>query len=118
MDEQPKNTGELKGHVPEKPSIALPLTALLLTVVPFSLILFIIFFPSRMDFAFQIVLWSLLSMLAGFILGIVSLSQGRKRIIGTAGKVMAILAILVALLPVIFVVGCFIGAATGLISLM
>ena len=68
-----------------------------LTSVPF---LFVVLFP-----------------IAGLITGIFSLARGKGRI-GNTGKVLAIIAISLPLTLVIFVLAFFIGAVTGLISLM
>jgi ABC-type dipeptide/oligopeptide/nickel transport system permease component len=58
-----------------------------------------------------------LSPLAGVIAGIVSLCRGKARI-GTAGMIIAIVAIGAPLAVVAFVIIFFVGAVTGMIPLM
>ena len=93
--------------------ILLPLIALGLDFLP-------ILMSGIMSFGIRIPavnLLMLLSPISGLILGIVALSKGKAHI-GTIGKIIALLAVALPLAIVGLVIFFFVGAATGLISLM
>ena len=93
-------------------NIVLPLVALGLVFVPFI-------FALLSSLGIHIPMYSLFALLApmvGFILGIAALQ--RKERISLAGKIISIIAVALPLAFVAFVIIFFIGAATGLISLM
>ena len=94
--------------------IGLPLAALGLDLAP----VFILFLNSitRGLLSFTLLFLVLLPV-TGLITGIVSLSAGKGRI-GKIGKTLAIIAISLPLAFVAFIVVIFIGAVTGVISLM
>ena len=94
--------------------IALPLIALGLDLAP----VLISFLASitRGVLAFTLLFMVLLPV-AGLTTGIVSLSLWKDRI-GKIGKILAIIAVSLPLAVVLFIIVIFIGAATGLISLM
>ena len=97
-----------------KNGISLPLTALGLDLAP----ALIIFLGSIIRGLTSVTLLILVLLpVAGLITGIVSLTLGKGRI-GKIGKILALIAISLPLAVVLFVIVIFIGAATGLISLM
>ena len=91
-----------------------PIIALGLDLAP-ALILFLSSFTRGLPS------FTLLSMIlfpiAGLITGIASLTLGKGRM-GRIGKILAIIAISLPLAVVLFILVIFIGAVTGLISLM
>jgi len=88
-------------HRPTKPKIVLPIIALMLNILPFLLFLMT---PS-------IIILFLISIFPfiGFILGIVALCKGKKRI-GTPGLVLASLAVA---WPLVFFITFLLLEATG-----
>lgn len=95
-----------------KKNIVLPLVALVLVSIPFifaflnSLGIRITMYP----------LFTILSPMAGCIIGIAALQK--KGRISLAGRIIAIIAVALPLSFVALIIIFFIGAATGLISLM
>ena len=100
----------------EKHEVGLPLIALGLVIVPVLAFLFLVTLLKLYVLLEFMSLFMVLSAVAGMITGIFSLVRGKGRI-GLAGKVLAIAAIS---LPVIFIVFPIlylsIGMATGVIS--
>ena len=94
--------------------IGLPLIALGLDLAPVFIITFGSLTGRVPPFA---LLFTVLLPIAGLIMGIVSLSLGKSRI-GKIGKTLAIITVSLPLAFVTFIVLFFIGAATGVISLM
>ena len=102
--------------VRRKTEIGLPLIALGLVIAPVLAFLFLVVLLKLHDLLEFMFLFIVLSPIAGMIMGIFSLVRGKGRI-GLAGKILAITAIS---LPVIFIIFPIlylsIGAATGVIS--
>ena len=96
-----------------KNEIALPLVALGLDFLPFLLG----FLNSRQIMIPMFSLLTILAPIAGIITGVAALSRGKVRI-GAVGKTIAIISIALPLALVALIIIFFIGAATGLISLM
>ena len=99
-----------------KNEIGLPLIALGLVIVPILAFLFLVVLLKLHDLLEFMFLFIVLSPIAGIITGILSLVRGKGRI-GLAGKILAVTAIS---LPVIFIIFPIlylsIGVATGVIS--
>ena len=95
----------------------MPLIAVILSGVPLLALLVLNIFSIFVGTGGWIILVCLLLMANGLILGIISLTNGKKKI-GKVGIILAITAIVFAATPVVVVVGFFVGVATGLISLM
>lgn len=93
--------------------LALPLAALGLVLLPVFLGLLGLAGISAPAYSLLVIL----SPIAGLITGVSALSQGKEHI-GLAGRIIAITAIALPLAVVAFIIIFFIGAATGLISLM
>ena len=94
--------------------IGLPITALGLDLAP----VLIIFFSSIIRGLTAVsLLFVVLLPIAGLIMGIVSLTLGKDQI-GKIGKILAIIAISLPGAVVLCIIAIFIGAVTGLISLM
>jgi hypothetical protein len=114
---------EIAIETPKKPNSRLPFIALLFSVAPIVLTLFVFFISLYLvDLTWYlsisvILLISNLSMMSGFILGIVSLATKKVRTRKT-GMLLSILAIIIPTIPAIFVIAWGIGVSTGLISLM
>lgn len=117
MDNQPIDKQDEKpmDKTFQKSKIGLPIVALSLDLLPI-LLAFIISLTSRFSSSI-ILLFMVLSPLAGLVTGIVSLSRGKDSI-GIAGKVIAIIAVVLPLSFVAFIIAFFVGVTTGLISLM
>ena len=97
-----------------KNGIGLPITALGLDLAP----VLIIFLNSIMRGLTAVsLLFVVFLPIAGLITGVVALTL-RKDQIGKIGKILAIIAISLPGAVVLCVIGIFIGAVTGLISLM
>jgi hypothetical protein len=96
-----------------KKEIALPLIALGLVLFPalYPVLSPLIGLPGIAS------LLTILSPVAGLILGVISLSRGKGRI-SLAGKIIAVIAIVLPLAVIAFILIFFMGAAMGLISLM
>jgi hypothetical protein len=94
--------------------IGLPITALVLDLAPV-----LIFFMNSIMRGFTAValLFVVLFPVAGLIVGIAALALGKGKISGI-GKILSIIAISLPLAVVLCVIVIFIGAVTGLISLM
>ena len=89
------------------PALFLPIKALMLDILPtLSLLAFPLLFPYLALFP-----------IAGLILGIVSLLQGKKRI-GKTGIVLSIIAIALPALLIALIIVLLTGATMGLIALM
>ena len=97
-----------------KNGLGLPIIALGLDLAPVLLIF--LYSITRGATAF-VLLFAVLFPIAGLITGIVYLSQGKGKI-GSIGKILAIIAISLPLAVVLLFLVIFIGAVTGLISLM
>lgn len=111
IDAQDTNS---KTTVKHKNEIGLPLIALCLDFTP---VLLIFLGSLGRGLSSSVLLLALLLPVAGLMTGIVSLSRGKSRI-GIAGKILAIIAIVLPLSLVAFIVIFFIGAVTGVISFM
>ena len=97
-----------------KNGIGLPLIALGLDLAP----ILIIFLGSIMrGLTSFTLLFTVFLPVTGLVMGVVSLTLWKDRI-GKIGKVLAIIAISLPLALVIFIIVFFIGAVTGVISLM
>jgi len=96
-----------------KPKILLPVIALILSLSPVPVLAIFTFIPFVGVFG---ALFATLALIAGIILGIISLTKRNE--IGVLGRVIAICAIVFSLLPIIVIVLFYIGAMTGVISLM
>ena len=94
--------------------IGLPLIALGLDLAPVLLIVLNSIIQGVLSFTF---LFMVLLPIAGLITGVVALTLGKDRI-GRTGKIIAIIAISLPLAFVLFIIVFFIGAVTGVISLM
>jgi len=107
-------TGSNHVYISKSKGIALPLIALGLDLIPVLIICASLLLRGMS----AIILFLLvLSPAAGLVTGIVSLCRGKGRT-GIAGKIIAVTAIVIPLAFVAFVVVIFIGAVTGVISLM
>ena len=93
--------------------ITLPLVALGLDLGP---VLLIILSSLRIGNAVFVLLF-ILAPAAGLITGTVALTRGKKRL-GLAGMIIAIVAVALPLAFVALIISFFIGAATGMITLM
>jgi len=100
--------------IQHKNEIGLPLIALGFDILPILIVFLRSLFSGLSSF---VLLFILVSPIAGLIMGVVSLSRGEKRI-GIVGKIIAIVAIALPLVMVALIVAFFIGVATGVISLM
>jgi hypothetical protein len=98
-----------------KNGIALPIVALGLDFAPVLIILLNSII--RGGVLASALLFAVLLPVAGLITGIVSLSLWKDRI-GKIGKILAIVAISLPVALVLFIIVIFVGAVTGLISLM
>ena len=99
--------------VARKTKLTLPLLSLGLVFMPIA-----VFLAARYVLVAGIpMLFALLFPIAGVVTGIAALRQGKEQI-GKAGKIIAIISIALPLLLVLLVVLFFIGAVTGIISLM
>lgn len=98
-----------------KKEIGLSLVALCLSLVPFLLV----FLSNIFNFNLPglVILFIILSPIAGLIMGIASLCKGKKKI-GNFGMIFSIIAIALPALLIILIILLFIGAATGVISFM
>jgi hypothetical protein len=97
-----------------KKEIGLPLIALTLDIVP---VLYLVFTASGSGAGGLATLFTILLPLAGIVTGVTALGRGKDRI-GTSGKILAIIAIVLPLIPVALIIVLAIGAMTGVISLM
>ena len=104
----------MEDNIKNKPKIGLPLLALSLDAFP-VLIIFLGQFLNA--FSAFVLLLLVMSPIAGVILGVVSLNRGKTQI-GMAGKVIAIIAIVIPTAIATLFISFLIGAETGLISLM
>jgi|TergutMp193P3_1026864.scaffolds.fasta_scaffold02669_5 hypothetical protein len=97
-----------------KNGLGLPVIALGLDLAPI-----LIFFLNSITWGFTAValLFVVLFPVAGLIMGIAALTLGKGKI-SRMGKILSIIAISLPLAVVLFVIVIFIGAVTGLISLM
>ena len=95
-----------------KNGVSVPLIALGLDLFPVLIILL----SSRLYVLSSFFLFALLAPLAGMITGVTYLSQAKGRT--GAGKVIAVIATALPLAFIALVVVIFIGATTGVISLM
>jgi len=111
IDEQ-NTTPEAIAH--KKKEIGLSLAAFGLSAIPVVLIFLGAFAWTSSSF---LRLLLVMSPIAGFIAGIQSLCRGKKRI-GVAGAIFSIAAIALPASVVLLIIGFFVGASTGLISLM
>jgi hypothetical protein len=123
MENKPIGTQD-ENPTPEENSknkVVLPVIAVWLSFSPvvFFFVLFIIsIIPGAFELALPpLLLLTVLSPIAGVIIGVISLSRGKKRI-DPVGRKLAIIAIVVPLSFVALVLTFSIGAATGLIPLM
>ena len=98
----------------DKYGIGLPLIALGLDFLP---VLFIFLNWILQGAAASILLLAVLSPIAGLMMGIISLIRGKGRI-GTAAKLIAVIAIALPAAFVTFIIIFFVGAMTGIIPLM
>lgn len=98
-----------------KNKIGLPLIALVLDLLP----LFLAYLPGMFGRSLSsfVLLFMVLSPIAGLTTGIVSLCR-RKGRMGMAEKIIAIVSVVLPLSLVVFIVVFFIGAVTGIISFM
>jgi hypothetical protein len=103
-----------KADIQRKNNIVLPLIALGLDLFP---ILVITIGSLGLNLPGVMFLFALLSPIGGFVLGISALAKGKK-VIGRRGKILAIIAVALPAAFVALIIIFFIGAATGLISLM
>ena len=94
--------------------IGLPLIALGLDLI--SVVLYYLGSLTNLSISF-ILLLILFAPIAGMITGVVSLIRGKGRM-GIIGKVIAIVAVALPTLAVLFILFFFVGVMTGLISLM
>jgi len=97
-----------------KNKIGVPLIASVLSISPILIISIGSFGFALMSYAY---LFLILCPIAGLIMGIISLIQGKKRI-GLAGMIFAVIAVALPLAMVALILVVFIGVSTGLISLM
>lgn len=97
-----------------KNNIVLPLIALGLDLSPILLV-YLSSFIQR--FSSLAILFIVVMPIAGLVTGVVSLNRGKGRM-GIAGKVIAIAAIVLPLALIALIIIFFIGASTGIISLM
>ena len=109
---QKQDTAENTAKMEQK--ITLPVVALFLDLFPFFPI-----FLTSLHLEIRSFFWFvfLTAPILGLLLGVFSLTLGKKQI-GTAGRIFAIIAIALPLSCIVFILIFFIGAATGLISLM
>ena len=98
-----------------KNGIALPIVALGLDLAPILII--VLNSIIRGGVLASALLFAVLLPMTGLITGIVSLSLWKDRI-GRIGKILAIIAVSLPVACVLFIIVIFIGAVTGLISLM
>jgi len=98
----------------QKNEIGLPLLALWFSVFPFLLNYL---FSGVGSFSSFLLLFLVLSPIAGLITGVSSLKRGKRRI-GLIGIVISIIAIIIPLAFVALILVFYIGVATGIISLM
>ena len=94
----------------QKPDLRLPLVALVLSFWPFVF----------HGFSFNVYIPELiliLSPVAGLITGVYALMQGKRRI-GTLGKVIALVAIILPGLVIAVLIVLLIGASTGMVRMM
>ncbi|MCL2721768.1 MAG: hypothetical protein FWD47_10590 [Treponema sp.] len=96
----------------KKYKIGLTLLALGLVLFPILIIRITILFGFPIIYIFIII-----SPIAGMILGVISLKQGRKKI-GIFGMILSITAIALPVIVVISIIVLFIGVATNTIYLM
>jgi hypothetical protein len=100
----------------QKNEIRLPLIALGLVLASILVILLFEYLQLYLYMTLSfILLMALLLQIAGFVAGVASLRRGKKRI-GLAGKIIAIVAIVVPLIPIAFIIIFSIGLTTGVIS--
>jgi len=116
MENQFNDTQDTKPEnvISQKKEVGLPLLALGFSVLPF---LVYYLFSGLGSFASILLLYLVLSPIAGLITGILSLTKGKRRI-GTIGIIISIIAITIPLAIVVLIVIFFIGVSTGMISLM
>lgn len=115
MDNEAKNAANVNSvtETKIKAKIGRPLIALGLDLLPFIWI-----FISYIDVYILISpLVIILSPIAGLILGISALSRGKKYN-GLLGNILAIITIAIPVSLVVLIIVLYIGAATGIISLM
>lgn len=93
---------ESTANTPSKNGIRIPIIAIGLDLLPFLLGFLSVLLPGQTSFVFLLMI---LSPIAGMIMGIASLFQ-RKGHIGIAGKILAIIAIIIplAMVAIIFFV--------------
>ena len=113
MDNRPDDLSHSPGIQRDKRILTLPLIALGLDLLP----LLLIFLSSTGVYFPGFFLFVILSPIAGLITGVSALSRGTARI-GTAGKIIAIIAVVIPLSFVALIIFFFVGASTGMISLM
>ncbi len=99
-----------------KKKITLPVIALLLDILPVFMI-YLSSFSLLRGLTSVTIIATILSPVVGLILGVMALSQG-KNVTGVFGRIIAIIAVALPLLFIGFIVVFFVGASTGLISLM
>ncbi|MDR1804021.1 MAG: hypothetical protein LBQ94_10505 [Treponema sp.] len=95
-----------------KNGLGLPIIALGLDLAPV-----LVFLLNSIMWSSVALLFVVLFPVAGLIMGIVALTLGKGKI-SRIGKIISIIAISLPLAVVLFVIVIFIGAVTGLISLM
>lgn len=100
--------------IQHKNKIGLPLFALCLDLLPVLIILLSSLVQGLSSF---IILFIVFSPIAGLITGVISLSLGKGQI-GILGKILAIIAIALPLAFIALIIIFYIGAVTGVISLM
>ncbi len=108
------NKSDLNINENSKKEIALPVIAAILSSS--SILLFLISLSFGVLPSFVVLLMVLLPII-GFIMGIVALCRGKKRI-GIIGMILAIIAILIPASVVSLIIILFIGVVTNLIPLM
>ena len=98
----------------KKTSLAIPVAALCLELIPIP----VIFLLTQLGgFAAMALYPCLLAPIAGLLMGVFYLSRGKERI-NRLGKIFAIIAVVLTLSPIGFISVFFFGAVTGLIPLM
>lgn len=116
MENKFSDAQDIKSNITiqHKNKIGLPLIAVGLDLLPILIIFLSTLVRGLSSF---ILLFIVLSPIAGLMMGVVSLNQGKGQI-GTVGKILAIVAIALPLVLVTLIVVFFIGVTTGVISLM
>jgi hypothetical protein len=98
----------------KRKELGLPILALSLDLAAILLFYLSMFLY---DIAGVLFLFSMLFPIVAVINGVNALRKGKARI-GMAGKIIAIIAIAIPLLVVLYVIMFFVGVATGIVSLM